>query len=224
MKKYFICLANSKKYGERCVAGIEITKNECYGYTIVKIGNKPKWIRPVTEEEYGQIPSNLVKTINLLDIVEIDVIEDAPNGYQSENIKFNSYSLKVVGKINNSFGSLDLLSDNQQPNLFGNKGKAIRSDIIDTIDKSLTLIKVNNAVVYIRKEFEKEQYRLKFTFNSVNYDLPITDIKFLEKCSNSTSVTIDEPIKDNIYLAISLGIEHDGWYYKLVAGVIRCTS
>ena len=78
--------------------------------------------------------------------------------------------------------------------------------------------------MYIRKEFEKEQYRLKFTFNSVNYDLPITDIKFLEKCSNSTSVTIGEPIKDNIYLAISLGIEHDGWHYKLVAGVIRCTS
>lgn len=221
MKKYFICLANSKKYGERCIAGVEVTKNLDSGYTIVKNGDKPKWIRPVTGEEHGQVPSDLVEKINLLDIVEIDVIEDAPNGYQSENVKFNSSSLKVVGRVGNSPENLNLFSDNQQSNLFGNKGKAIPSDTIGTIDKSLTLIKVKNATVYIRKEFDKEQYRLKFTFNSANYDLPITDVKFLEKCINSTSITIDEPIKDDIYLAISLGVEYEGWYYKLVAGVIH---
>lgn len=221
MKKYFICLANSKKYGERCIAGIEVRKNEGSGYTIVKKDDKPKWVRPVTGEEHGQVPSDLVSGINLLDIVEIDEIEEAPNGYQSENIKFIPSSLKVVGKIGHSSDNLDLLSDNQQLNLFGNKGKAIPLDTIETINKSLTLIKVNNASVYIRTEFEKEQYRLKFSFNSTEYDLPITDVNFLEKCKNSENIPINESIKAEIYLAISLGVEYEGWYYKLVAGIIH---
>jgi hypothetical protein len=221
MKKYFICLANSKKYGERCVAGIEVTKNEGSGYSIVKNDNKPKWIRPVTGEEHGQVPSDLVGTINLLDVVEIDEIEEVPNGYQSENIKFKSSSLKVVGKIGLTPDNLDLLSDNQQFNLFGNRGKAIPLDTIGTISKSLTLIKVSAATVYIRKDFGKEQYRLKFTFKSAEYDLPITDVKFLEKCISGNSITMNEPIIDDIYLAISLGVEHEGWYYKLVAGIIH---
>lgn len=221
MKKYFICLANSKKYGERCIAGIEVIKNEVSGYTIVKKDGKPKWIRPVSGEEHGQVSADLVGNINLLDIVEINETEEAPNGYQSENIKFESSTLKVVGKIKNSSTHLDLLSDNQQLNLFGNKGKALPLDTIATTSTSLTLIKVQNAIVNIRREYGKEQYRLSFSFNSANYDLPITDVVFLEKCVKSDSISIGEALPNDIYIAVSLGVEYEGWHYKLVAGVIH---
>ena len=137
MKKYFICLANSKKYGERCIAGIEVSKNENSNYTIVNKDSKPKWIRPISGEEHGEVASNLVSSINLLDVVEIEGIEEIPNGYQSENIKFLPTSLKVIGHISNSHENLELLLDNHQANLFGNRGKAIHPDTIQTVNKSL---------------------------------------------------------------------------------------
>ena len=48
MKAIFICLANSKKYGERCIAGIELTKGANGNLTVVKENGRPKWIRPVS--------------------------------------------------------------------------------------------------------------------------------------------------------------------------------
>jgi hypothetical protein len=221
MKKYFICLANSKKYGERCIAGIEVIKNtDANDYSIVTKNNLPKWIRPVTGELYGQVPSKLVENINLLDIVAIEVLEEIPNGYQAENNSFEPKSLKVVGKLRPLPDNLNALIDHQQLNLFGNKGKAIDFDIASTIGKSLTFIRVHRPLLYIKKEGEKEQIRLKLSYEIVEYDLPITDIKFLEYCEKNKDVPIEKLLKGDVYLAISLGIEFEGWFFKLVAGVI----
>ncbi len=45
MMKYFVCLANSRKYSERCIAGIELAFNNP-GYRILWMNGKPCWIRP----------------------------------------------------------------------------------------------------------------------------------------------------------------------------------
>ena len=56
MKKHFICLANSFKYAGRCLGGIEIEMKD-NKYTIVRNENgTPKWIRPISFEEHGQLP------------------------------------------------------------------------------------------------------------------------------------------------------------------------
>ncbi|MER3491021.1 MAG: hypothetical protein C4323_01045 [Mastigocladus sp. ERB_26_2] len=69
-----ICLANSKKYGDRCIAGIEISTG--------------KWIRPVTNLEFGQVPKEMClvdgEEPKLLDILEILLINTYP-GYELEN-------------------------------------------------------------------------------------------------------------------------------------------
>jgi hypothetical protein len=218
----FICLANSKKYNERCIAGVIVTQNKKGNYSILKENDKHQWIRPVTAESNGQVPSNLVGHINLLDIVEIDIEEKIPNGYQSENVLFKPDSLKVIGKIKSDNANIDVLADNAQVNIFGNWGKAVHQDKIGEVKNSLTLIRVKSPETYIRTEYNKEQYRLKFVFNSRQYDLPITDVKFIDYCKSSDSeVVLTDIFNGDIFVTISLGVEHEGFYYKLVAGIIQ---
>lgn len=95
MKRIFACLANSKKYTERCVAGIELTRSQ-NGYSIIRCSSEPHWIRPVSIEEHGEIPMELVGNIKLLDIVEMDALKDTPQGYQSENVKYAENGFVII--------------------------------------------------------------------------------------------------------------------------------
>jgi hypothetical protein len=58
---------------------------------------------------------------------------------------------------------------------------------------------------------------MKFEYNWNEYDLPITDLDFIEKYNKDKNILNNAK---NIYLTISLGVVYEGWYYKLVAGVI----
>lgn len=216
MKSLFVCLANSKKYGERCIAGIELKREGNGDLTLVRLNGKPKWLRPVSNSEHGEVNANLVNHIKLNDIVEIDILEECPNGYQSENVLFGVDSLKVISSITLSSQNLDKLIT-VQGNLFGNRGKAVAEEQISSIKHSLTLIKVETPELYIRTDFGKNQLRLKFRYNNSEYDLPITDIGFEEKYDADKDVLAKA---SNIYLTISLGVAYEGWYYKLIAGVI----
>ena len=69
-----ICLANSKKHGERCIAGIEVSRG--------------KWVRPVSNLDDGRIPRDMClidgEEPKLLDILEIPLANTGP-GYECEN-------------------------------------------------------------------------------------------------------------------------------------------
>ena len=216
MKTLFVCLANSKKYGERCIAGIELKRENDGSLSLVKENSKPKWLRPVSSAEHGEVAAHIVNHIKLNDIVEIDVLEHCPKGYQSENILFDVNSLKVVGKVALSATNLDKFTENPST-LFGNKGKAVPADKISEIANSLLLIKVYKTSVYLRTDLEKNQLRMKFEYNGNEYDLPITDLDFAYKYNKDNNILSNAK---NIYLTISLGVVHEGWHYKLVAGVI----
>lgn len=214
MKTLFICLANSKKYGERCIAGIEVKKTGTAYQPIEKEG-KPKWLRPISKYQHGAVGEDLVGSIKLMDIIEIDVEEFCPSGYQSENATFKPASVKKVGNIKLSDKNLDRLIDMDQYNLFGNIGKAVSDDVIDSVEHSLTLIKVVDF--QINRKDSDGQLRIEFEFNHNRYDLPITDIDFLRRYNEN------EALLENtncLYLTISLGIFHNGWHSKLIAGVL----
>lgn len=221
MKTYFVCLANSKKYGERCIAGIELIKNEQGSFTPILIDHAPKWIRPVSGDINGQVPSDLVKGISLMDVVEIDVMERIPLGYQSENTSFVSSSIRIAGKYDVA-NSLHTTIVEQPTNIFGNRGKALDENAIANIQRSLILIKVSQAVVHVKFERFKYHFRLQFVYNFVTYDLPVTDVGYIDKYLESNKdFNSSKKIEKDIYLTISLGIEFEGWYYKLVAGILE---
>lgn len=71
-----ICLANSWKHGERCIAGLDIFTG--------------RWVRPVTDLDDGRVPKavRLVDGVEpaLLDILDIPLADDGPDyGFESEN-------------------------------------------------------------------------------------------------------------------------------------------
>ena len=212
MKTQIVCLANSYKEGGRCLAGIEI-KN---GNPVFQNG-KPNWIRPVCQTAHNQVPTNLVEHIKLLDIIEIDILKNVPDSYQSENVLFDTNTIKVISTLPSQ--NIANLCSNGQPNLFGNKGKAVTDEATNSLNHSLTLVKVQNASIYEKTYQDKEnsQVRILFTFNRNQYDLPVTDPVFLSSYKSNKNLLNNV---NEVFLVISLGILHEGWHYKLVAGII----
>ena len=220
MEKLFICLANSKKYTERCIAGIELVKSSRrgYKYDIVKAeNNKPIWIRPASGSQHGEVSSNLVGHVNLLDIVKINVTRPNPQGYQSENVLFDP-PLSILDSIQRDSLLIDRLLSVDEPVLFGNKGKAVSIADIGQLNYSLVLIKPANVQVYsTTSRSENRQIRASFVFNDIPYDLPVTDIDFTNQFSQNPMLLES---CTHIYFTISLGIEFQGLHYKLIAGVV----
>ena len=214
MKKTFICLANSKKYNERCIAGIEIEISKDGSYSVVSKNGSPKWIRPVSAGEQGQIASSLVKDIKLLDIIRIEVTQSCPAGYQSENALFDEKSLRKINSIPAKEEMLDDLVDRKHKLIFGNRAKAVHVDKISEIDHSLMLVKPEKLKV-TPDDKRSEKLRAMFEYNSVSYDLPITDVDFMREYSFKTEKELS-----HVYLAISLAVLHNEFHSKLCAGLI----
>lgn len=213
MNTKIICLANSKKYGDRCVAGIEVKETE-EAFQIVKEGSKAKWIRPVSHSGYGEFPTKIAQNIKLLDVIELQVKEYCPSGYQSENAYFDGSSVNHVSSIQLSSTNLDQLTS-ECSLLFGNRGKAVSVDVIGELSYSLLFIKAESYKPYIKQD--NNQLRMEFVFNRTQYDFPITDIQFEILFRKNPNML--NGIR-HLYLTISLAVEYNGWHTKLIAGVI----
>lgn len=209
----FVLLANSFKEGGRCIAGVELDQ---YNNPIID-GGGIKWVRPISKTTHGQVPTNLVSNLRILDIIEMYVVgRPTEKNYQSENLYFKEDKIKVSGKFDRN--KLDMLCQNKDV-IFGNKGKAVSTEKISELDYSLLFIKVNKFEI-VQKVYDdnpKPQTRLFFTYNKNNYDLPITDPDFLHNYQkNQTCYDLHK----EFYLNLSLGVNHNNWYYKLVASII----
>ncbi|NES82201.1 MAG: hypothetical protein F6K10_12805 [Moorea sp. SIO2B7] len=85
-----ICLANSWKRGERCIAGITTLKG--------------KWVRPVSDLPDGQIPKEMRRIDGLeptlLDILAIPLATTGPDyNFESENLSVLPGKWRKVGKV-----------------------------------------------------------------------------------------------------------------------------
>lgn len=85
-----ICLANSWKRGERCIAGISTLKGQ--------------WIRAVSDSPDGQVPKEMRQIGGtepaLLDILEIPLAKTGPDyGFESENLSILPGKWQRVGHV-----------------------------------------------------------------------------------------------------------------------------
>lgn len=221
MDKTFICLANSYKHGNRCIAGVEIVfhpENNTYVVKRDERGN-PVWFRPINRfAKAGAIPNSEAQTISILDIVEARQVAHHPEGAQKENYYYDS--LVIVSKIACSANDLDGFVDRTHRNLFGNKGVAVHPDDYGNLDYSVLMIKSSEIEFYMkdRTQWEKDpQPRGKIQFNGSEYDLPVTDPIFRQTIQNEPERVNSHTI---YYIVLSLGVEHDEWHSKLIANVI----
>ena len=217
MTKYLLCLANSKKYTNRCLAGIELSRND-NGFVAVKRGDEPVWMRPVSNHEHGEIEAALVKNVKLLDILELQTTAHRPFGYQSENVRFIKKSLKIIRPMRAPAHAISKLTTVRPQHLFGTIERRIHVDQISAVDHSLLLIKPE-TVNFIKKSIiiARNQIRSQFRYRGVGYDLPVTCLEFEPRFWRDKDFWRGF---SNIHLAVSLGMAFNNAHYKLVAGVI----
>lgn len=211
--RYFLCLANSYKRGGRCIAGIEMY----YSREIPRHKNgNPRWIRPIAETQYGEIPNHVANNINLLSFVELEDGYICPDNVHTENVRY--LQMEVLPSTFSAVPEfLNQFVDNIHHSIFGNRGKAVSVEMASELDYSLMFIHVQNAKAYVDESREKSRNRMRFIYLGSEYDFPITDPVFLDEFRRKPECFTNIP---DVYLTLSLGLEFEGWHHKLVAGVI----
>ncbi len=221
MDKYFVCLANSYKRGGRCIAGIEIVFDNIGGWKPVRNEDgRPRWIRPIAKTTYGEIPNFAAENIDMLSVVKLTNVVACPERCHVENVY---YSCMEACEYNTSWESnmMNQLIDSKHQSIFHNRGRAVSAEMLAGINYSLMLIHPDKASAYRDENREKSKNRMKFTYYGIEYDFPITDPAFLDEFKREPERYDEIP---GVYLALSLGLEFEGWHHKLVAGVIIPTN
>lgn len=217
MDKHFICLANSYKHGGRCIAGIEVVPQSDGSLTIVRHDDgRPRWIRPVSMSANGEIPNHLAESFKIFSLVKLTEVEPCPDKAHTEDVHCSRMEICPFELLPTK-AFLNQLLDTQHQAVFYYRGKAIPATIIDRLNYSLMLIQPENVSAYCDEERENSKYRMKFTYFGSNYDFPITDPVFLEQFKKSPEKYTD---LNGVYLVLSLGIEFEGFHFKLVATVV----
>lgn len=241
-----ICLANSDKYGGRCIAGL---KTDGSG-----------WLRPVSRRPDGELrfynyilPDN--REPELFEILEFDCIEPSPRHHQPENwILDTDKSWRTMGRASYSLIS-DILGQEFKHsadlgNLFGNESDRIDYGMIqqNPVEQSLAYIKPQDICWVVKDSPSGRKCRAIFRFNDIEYDFSITDPQWKSRLSPqnpnslpsgeySSHQVIDELgltgfIPEGFRFTLSLGepfskTEGEPAYcYKLIAAVINigCVS
>ena len=214
-----VCLANSRKYSGRCIAGKEISGNVT-----------GQWIRPVSQEETGELT---LKDIilrdyghpELLDILSIPLEKHDPHLYQSENHIIGSGEWRRKGKM--SASHLKGLRDdpgylwiNGHHSYTGQNDRMPLKEAEERLSSSLLLIKPESLNIIVDKGARLlKKIRAGFEFKGTGYVLSITDPLIEETYLKKDFGIYPVDGHDN-YLCVSIGEPYEGYCYKLVAGII----
>jgi hypothetical protein len=224
IEKFFVCLANSAKNKGRCLGGIEIVQCDNKKWRVVRDPqNNPKWIRPVTRTGMGEIPQNEASKFKSFDIIRLTDVQECPCGAQSENLYYGD--IKNAGHLPMTIHDADNLCDRVHREILFNTGASVMSNVFANGNYSLMFIKPQNVKFTHSYDSEKERdkFRVSFTYNSSDYDLPVTDKNFMREAEThgERQAYLDERYNVNcaIYLTISLGVPLHDRHYKLVANV-----
>jgi len=219
-KVKFICLANSRKFGGRCVAGLQLGSID--------------WIRPVSSQadgtlSHGQYSLDDGTDASLLDVIEVEVTKPRPQVHQPENWELAPGRWHLVGRFKGTQAVSQLVSILVAgPILIENQLDHVDHSALTTnpASASLALIEPSSLKWNITTTFTgKRQTRCRFNLSGAAYDLAVTDMH-VEKQLSSLSLGIHsrqaaaiDP-KARVLLTISLGEPLNGICYKLVAAVI----
>lgn len=221
--KLIVCLANSRKHHGRCVAGIEI------------VARRPvDWVRPLSDRagaevsEYErQYPDG--SDPRVLDLVEVPLLDHAPDGYQSENWLLDPDSYWIhKGRV--GWDQLARLEDaasplwpDEAPSTFHGANDRVRAAVVDRFVDSLRLIHVDDLTIRIFAPggaFNNPKRRVQgsFTYLGTTYRVWVTDPVIERHFLAQPDGTYDV---GDCYLTMSLGERaDDGYCYKLIAAVI----
>ena len=211
MKIQMLVLANSKKSGGRCLAGIDTQTLQ--------------WVRPITDNLHCEVPTKNTlnketdKQLRPLDIIELEITEHHPLKYQRENWLCRPESISSQGSVSIESYYSRLIPEIESRTWFlTDTDVKIDPDVYKrykTNAPSLALIEVASAKLFHNHHGSR---RISFHHGEANWDLPFTD-DFYEGDDSDLGRTL---------LCLSIGEEWKPnwetstktWHYKLVAGLI----
>ncbi len=232
-KHLFICLANSFKYGGRCIAGIEIRLSaDEKTFRVVDDDGEPRWIRPVQRETtHKEIPTETARNIRILDVIELSNTEACGAGCQNENFYYSR--MRIIKSLPFSQKVLQALLS-KRDFVLHSQGRFLTHKEYCANKGSLMLIEPEEPEI-IREEklkdgIKKIQYKTRFTYKGNEYLVSVTDPRYLERMEGYSNVPlIGKFPTGTFYYAISMTeepVEVDGQlqHYKLIAGIIDTRS
>lgn len=215
MKAEFLCLANSRREGERCVAGLVPGRG---------------WVRPVPDQAGSAVPTSGVRHFGLLDLVDVDLGHPAPIAGQQENVLLGPGGFSVAREHNPARlrGDVDALIE-ERPSLLelGSPTSIPFAEVQSgVIGQSLTL--VEPASVEWRVETNSRgqpSVRCQFDLGWRRFRLPVTDPDVEARFQGMGLGAYDRsaagiPDDHRLLLTVSLGGPFEGFCYKLVAAAI----
>ncbi|MBQ2520722.1 MAG: hypothetical protein II540_05470, partial [Paludibacteraceae bacterium] len=227
-KHLFICLANSFKYGGRCIAGIEIRLSaDEKTFRVVDDEGEPRWIRPVQRETtHKEIPTETARNIRILDVIELSNTEACGSGCQNENFYYSR--MRIIKSLPFSQKVLQALLS-KRDFVLHSQGRFLTHKEYCANKGSLMLIEPEEPEI-IREEklkdgIKKIQYKTRFTYKGNEYLVSVTDPRYLKRMEGYSNVPlIGKFPTGTFYYAISMTekpVEVDGQlqHYKLIAGI-----
>lgn len=209
-----ICLANSRKPGGLCVAGID--------YNLRRMG---VWVRPVTPDGSGAVRAEQSRyadgiDLGVLDVVSVPVTGPSAHNFQTENWQINP-SEPWVFRNRVSWKHLSYLESPEErlrPTEAESSGSGSHDRVYLTeasgYGYTLRFIRVEDLRIIVQAN---GHVRAAFFYLDDYYDLSVTDpvIEADYRARGQGSHTVAEA-----YLTLSLGEPLAGYCYKLVAAVI----
>lgn len=214
-----ICLANSRKHGGRCVAGLRLD-----------VGG---WLRPVDASVLGSLLPrhyrlNDGSDARLLDILRVNFGEPRPDPHQPENVLLGRAPWQLVARP----AAKDIIPVLKAalvtgPELLGNCADRLSFPMLRRapLPASLALIAPHEVAWQIGSDYTgNRQVRARFALGGVRYDLSVTDpvweerLKSLPHGEHSMAAMGLAP-GDRVLLTISVGEPFGDDCYKLVAAV-----
>ena len=229
-KHLFICLANSFKYGGRCIAGIEIRlAADEKRFRVVCDDGEPRWIRPVQQNtENEEISLEMAQNIRIMDVIEIETTEACGDDCQSENVYFSR--MQIVKRLPFSPQIIQALLSKREYVLHSDK-RHLHHDEYQANKGSLMLIEPEEPEVFI--EYKEEngrripKYRARFVYKDTEYKLPITDPRYLERMEGYSKIPLIGKFPTGTFfftISITAHANENNTHTKLVAGIIDTRS
>lgn len=218
-----VCLANSYKRDNRCVAGISLVTRQW----VRLIGRVVPHSLTLNEARYAD-----GKAVSLLDVFEVQVDKDCGSNHHPEDALIAETPWRLIGRFDQP-PDFDFLRDMVNPSPVVLQGYCDRIDAHrlekTAIRVSLSLVEPQDLWWWIREESGKRRSRANFRLGHegrIRYDLPVTDPAWLDQLNfmptgiHSHSTLCGER-HTRTYLTASLSEPYEGFHYKLIAGVIN---
>ncbi len=216
-----VCLANSRKFGGRCIAGLAWDEEKDW-----------VWIRPVSDIGTGELNSERFyqdgSDPQLLDLIDLSLLQPRPSGCHAEDILVDS--TKQWRKSDNITYHEVIESIPMSSTTLWINGKNTSHGLNDVMDEwvaarlksSLKLICPDKFTMTATIEHDhKRKVRGEFWFMNCSYKLTITDPSIESEFSRYEIGAKRIALKPLLCISIGQVFERTKACYKLIAGVME---